>query len=154
GCAGIGYGGQNSYGHNDAWLSPAGDYNQGGAPAPVRLAAIPRTANTIAICDATYYGVVPDVTGASGVAVQNLRSSTNKCGTNDSTGTGSVVANDCSDLGYIQSQSGTNTNQYQSYWKNIGGASYLWAYNSSGFQDTVGAANPAILNAGGFNTMV
>ena len=52
GCGGASYGGENSYGHNDIWLSPAGG-------SPVALAQVNRPASTIQITDATYYGVAP-----------------------------------------------------------------------------------------------
>ena len=63
GCSGIGYGGENSYGHNDIYISPAG--------VGVALNSVPRPASTILITDATYYGVAPDVTGESGIPFQN-----------------------------------------------------------------------------------
>jgi len=64
GCAGVGYGGENSYGHNDAYISPAGK--------SVALAVVDRPASTILITDSTYYGVAPDATGESGLAPQNF----------------------------------------------------------------------------------
>ena len=68
GCGGVGYGGQNSYGHNDAWLSPGGAFNgSGGQPSSVSLAGVPRVASTIMMADATYYGALPDMTNESGL---------------------------------------------------------------------------------------
>ncbi len=111
GCTGTNYGGQNSYGHNDAWMSPAGAFaDPNGQPATVALAAVPRVASTILITDASYYGVCPDVTAANESGMQNIA--------NCSTGT------DCSvELAYLGKQGG----QYQSYWKNIGNAN--WSYS-------------------------
>ena len=63
GCGGIGYGGENSYGHNDAYISPVG--------AGVSLAAVPRPSSTILIVDATYYGAGLDINSESGIPVQN-----------------------------------------------------------------------------------
>jgi prepilin-type N-terminal cleavage/methylation domain-containing protein len=63
GCNGVGYGGENSYGHNDIYISPAG--------VGVALNAVQRPSNTILITDATYYGVAPDVNGESGIPFQN-----------------------------------------------------------------------------------
>jgi len=63
------YGGQNSYGHNDFWLSPAASTNGGSAnlPSPPTFTSIPRVASTIMIIDASYYGAGPDVTNESGL---------------------------------------------------------------------------------------
>jgi prepilin-type N-terminal cleavage/methylation domain-containing protein/prepilin-type processing-associated H-X9-DG protein len=113
GCGGVGYGGENSYGHNDAWLSPAGAFNgSGGQPGSVALAAVPRVSSTLILTDASYYGAVPDVTNESG-----LRQS-----------------NNCADAGcskestYISSQG----SQYASYWKNIGNANWSWGGGTLG----------------------
>jgi len=63
------YGGQNSYGHNDFWLSPSVPTNGGAAtiPAPPTFTSVPRVASTIMIMDASYYGTGPDVTNESGL---------------------------------------------------------------------------------------
>ena len=103
GCSGAGYGGENSYGHNDAWLSPAGAYNgTGGQPAAVALAAVPRASGTILVTDATYYGALPDVTNESGLT----------------------------DLSHLSGNEVTYFNnqgsQYINYWKNIGNANWSW----------------------------
>ena len=106
GAKGNGYGGQNSYGHNDAWMSPAGAFaDPNGQPAVVGLAAVPRVASTILLTDASYYGVCPDVTNESGYTQL----------ANCSTGT------DCSVEKTYMDKQGT---QYASYWKNIGGANW------------------------------
>ena len=103
GCGGVGYGGQNSYGHNDAWLSPAGAFNGStGQPSSVALAAVPRVASTIIIVDASYYGAVPDVNNQSGL-----------------TATGNLNGLEAA---YIDAQGG----QYKSYWKNIGNSKFSW----------------------------
>lgn len=107
GCGGVGYGGENSYGHNDAWLSPAGAFNgTGGQPASVALASVPRVASCIVLTDASYYGAVPDLTNESG-----LRQSGN-C-------TDPACA---SETNYLSKQG----SQYASYWKNIGNANWSW----------------------------
>ncbi len=64
---GYNYGGQNSYGHNDNWLSPAANTSGGSAnlPVPATLSSIPRVASTIMIMDASYYGVGPDVSASA-----------------------------------------------------------------------------------------
>jgi len=63
------YGGQNSYGHNDFWLSPAASTSGGSAnlPSPPTLTSIPRVSSTIMIIDASYYGAGPDITAESGL---------------------------------------------------------------------------------------
>ena len=112
GCDGIGYGGQNSYGHNDAWLSPAGAYNTpAGTPHVVSLAEVTRPSSTIVIVDATYYGACPDVLNQSGTLKNQ----------NDGSQGGT------SDKDFLAAQSGTKAGQYESYWKNIGNSKYSWA---------------------------
>lgn len=100
GCDGRGYGGQNSYGHNDFWMSAAASVNGGAAPSPVIDAAVPRPTSTILVTDATYYGVGPDVRNDTGL----LRNSNG------------------SDLAYVQAQGAF----YLNYWKNIGNARFNW----------------------------
>ena len=99
GCGGVGYGGENSYGHNDLWISPAGV----GSP----LNSITRPANTIIITDATYYGVAPDINGESGIPIQNANA-------NDVgwvTGTPAVAG-------------GGGKSFYGHYWANLGNSKY------------------------------
>ena len=102
GCGGVGYGGENSYGHNDAYISPAGV----GSP----LNSITRPASTIIIADATYYGVAPDagdgtntVAGESGLVPQNFNTA---------------------DPAYIASKP-----FYAHYWENLGNST--WSYNTA-----------------------
>ena len=117
GAHGNNYGGQNSYGHNDAWLSPAGAYNdQNGQPKSVNYGTVPRIASTIMTIDASYYGAVPDVKNYSGKF--DLTKSTN--------GNGDV------EYAYILAQS-KGTPQYEYYWKNIGGAD--WSYGGGVLTD-------------------
>jgi prepilin-type N-terminal cleavage/methylation domain-containing protein/prepilin-type processing-associated H-X9-DG protein len=96
------YGGQNSYGHNDFWLSPGANTSGGSAnlPSPPSVTSIPRVASTIMIIDAGYYGAGPDVTNESGL-------------TNTALLNGSEVA-------YVSSQ---NSN-YLHYWQNQGGGNW------------------------------
>ena len=115
GCDGPGYGGQNSYGHNDAWLSPAGAYNTAaGTPYVVTLAAVQRPSSTIQIVDATYYGACPDVSNVTGT-LQNA---------NDGSQGGT------SDKAFLAAQDGANAGQYESYWQNIGNSKYSYAQSS------------------------
>ena len=63
------YGGQNSYGHNDGWMSPAANVSGGSPnlPSPPTDTSIPRVSSTILLMDAGYYGVGPDVMNATGI---------------------------------------------------------------------------------------
>jgi prepilin-type N-terminal cleavage/methylation domain-containing protein len=94
------YGGQNSYGHNDFYLSAATNTNGGATPMPPSTTSIPRVAGTILSIEASYYGAGPDVTNASGVTDMSKLNG--------------------QELAYINAQ---NTN-YPSYWKNIGDADW------------------------------
>ena len=117
GCGGVGYGGQNSYGHNDVYMSPAGAYNtSNGAPFTVSLAAVPRVSSTVLVVDASYYGAAPDLANYSGKL--NL----SHCAD------GSLTAGYCLDLDFANAQGG----QYKFYWKNIGNASWSWTGGEAG----------------------
>jgi len=113
--AGYNYGGQNSYGHNDFWLSPAASTNGGSAnlPSPPTFTSIPRVASTIMIIDAGYYGAGPDVTLANESGLQNL---------------GHLNGNE---FNYVNNQNGN----YIHYWQNQGGGT--WTLSQ-------GASNPAL----------
>ncbi len=111
GCGGVGYGGQNSYGHNDLWLSPANRYaDNSSAVSVVPLAAVPRT--IIEIVDATYYGAAPDVA--------------------DMTGKEYNEAANGADLAYANFQSPF----YTDYWKNIGNSRWSWNVSAGNWSDT------------------
>jgi prepilin-type N-terminal cleavage/methylation domain-containing protein/prepilin-type processing-associated H-X9-DG protein len=70
GTTGYDYGGENSYGHNDAWLSPAAAFSGGGTiPQGVNYSSVPRVSSTIMIVDATYYGASVDVINESGFTI-------------------------------------------------------------------------------------
>ncbi|MEO7720253.1 MAG: DUF1559 domain-containing protein [Capsulimonas sp.] len=111
GAAGMDYGGQNSYGHNDAFLSPAAPFGApaGTASTPVSLASIQRPSGTIMVTDATYYGVAPDATGESGITP-------NYNGTPDA----ALAATDAAFMVVPGAQ-------YAHYWANIGNAN--WTFN-------------------------
>lgn len=109
GAKGNNYGGQNSYGHNDAWMSPAGGFATGGQPSTVLLASVPRVSSTILTLDATYYGANPDVTSTNDSGTQNAAN----C----------VTGTDCSvELAFLNAQG----SQYSHYWQNIGNGT--WSY--------------------------
>ncbi len=70
GTTGYDYGGQNSYGHNDPYMSPATPFSGGGTiPQGVNYSTIPRVSSTVMVVDGTYYGSAPDVTNASGFTI-------------------------------------------------------------------------------------
>jgi len=105
--AGQNYGGQNSYGHNDFWMSPAGNTNGGSAnlPAPPTDTSIPRESSTILLTDASYYGVGPDVSNATGLL--NVANCVDKT--------------DCNvEEAYVSSQNSA----YLSYWANLGDSNW------------------------------
>lgn len=103
GAKGYDYGGQNSYGHNDAYISPAVAFAGGGTvPSPISYTAIPRVASTIVIVDATYYGAAPDANNFSGL--------TNMAHLNGN------------EAAWITGPGA----QYANYWQNIGGGQ--WSY--------------------------
>ena len=113
GTTGYNYGGQNSYGHNDAWMSPSAAFSGGGAVQPpgVSNAAVPRVSSTILIVDSTYYGACPDMAGGStGVSGQTIKSHCTD---------GSCAAENA----YMLAQDPGNA-QYPQYWQNIGNATW------------------------------
>ncbi|HTQ10747.1 MAG TPA: prepilin-type N-terminal cleavage/methylation domain-containing protein [Fimbriimonadaceae bacterium] len=97
---GNGYGGQNSYGHNDAYLSPGQPFN-GGPASAIGYGSISRVATTIMITDATYYGAGPDILNDSGFTVASHLNG--------------------NELSYLT----LNGGQYPYYWGNVGGGTWV-----------------------------
>lgn len=130
GCTGNGYGGQNSYGHNDTYLSPAAPWNGssvGGPSAPVNETNIQRPTNTIVLVDGTYYGAAFDVRNESGY--------TNPAHLNGN------------ELAYVQGIEGSsNIGQYESYWKNIGNSNWSYSGGDTGPLAQGGAGMPLAAN--------
>jgi len=124
GCSGVGYGGENSYAHNDVFLSPAGAFNtSNGAPYAVSLGAVQRPSSTIMIADGTYYGASFDV--------KNMSGALNRYGGQyDPTGDAAVFAAEDGAPG-----------QYEDYWKNLGNSKWGWDASGTSFLGTVGSAN-------------
>jgi len=117
GCGGASYGAENSYGHNDAFLSPAGPFLAAGAKGlvPIALNQVSRPASTVQVVDASYYGACPDIMNYSGF---NFRKAN---GQYDST----------NDQAWFSAQSGDPGKiQYENYWKNIGNGK--WGYDLVG----------------------
>lgn len=108
GCIGFGYGGQNSYAHNDTYLSPAQPFNSGTAnAAPINSTSVPRVAGTIVLTDGTYYGGGFDSLNESGIRDNSH-----------------INGNEAA---YAAQLDGSNALQYESYWKNIGNSK--WGYS-------------------------
>jgi len=113
GAAGNDYGGENSYGHNDVFLSPAAPFTGGGTAAPVSNPQITRPSSTLLMCDSTYYGVAPDVNNFSGLGgIQNAIAA-DTTSVNCGKPTATCAAN----------------KQYAQYWANIGNSQ--WSYDST-----------------------
>ncbi|HEY3330639.1 MAG TPA: DUF1559 domain-containing protein [Capsulimonadaceae bacterium] len=131
GASGNDYGGQNSYGHNDIWLSPAAPYSGTGTITPVREPNISRPTGTVMVCDATYYGVAPDANGEAGLgALRNTNANdvmSIKCGKP------SLASAACAG------------GQYDHYWSNIGNS--LWSYNPASTTSAGVATDPSNLQS-------
>lgn len=131
GCQGTAYGGQNSYGHNDAYLSPAGAFaDPAGQPKSVNESSVPRIASTIMITDSSYYGVVPDISNESGLTDTSLLNGTQ--------------------LAYVNSQGA----QYRYYWKNIGNSNWSYSGGESGALSTGHAADAKLLGKQRHNNLI
>jgi prepilin-type N-terminal cleavage/methylation domain-containing protein len=104
------YGGQNSYAHNDFWMSPAGNTNGGfnNLPSPPSDTSVPREASTVLLVDGSYYGTGPDVNNDTGTL------DVSKC----------VDGTDCNvEQAYVAAQ---NSN-YLHYWANMGNSNWTQA---------------------------
>ena len=107
GTVGQDYGGQNSYAHNDIWMSPAAPFGGGAVAAPVVESGVQRPASTILVTEGTYYGAAP-----------NPATLINSIPTDAySIDCGAPSATDCSGK------------QYPYYWANIGNAD--WSYRTT-----------------------
>ena len=124
------YGGQNSYGHNDFYLSPSPNTNGSTAvPQPPSQTAVPRIASTIMLIDASYYGAGADVnSSAAGGAGPLLGNS----------GVANPTNFNGNEFNFVTAQ---NSN-YANYWKNIGDAN--WTASGAGTSITDAQALPLI----------
>jgi prepilin-type N-terminal cleavage/methylation domain-containing protein/prepilin-type processing-associated H-X9-DG protein len=111
--AGNNYGGENSYGHNDFWLSPGANTSGGSAnlPSPPSTTQIPRIASTIMIMDTSYYGTGPDVTATADGGPGGVNGESGLVATTNLNG---------AEYAYVNSQ---NTN-YPHYWMNQGASNW------------------------------
>jgi prepilin-type N-terminal cleavage/methylation domain-containing protein/prepilin-type processing-associated H-X9-DG protein len=116
GCGGVGYGGENSYAHND-FLAPADQFNGGAGPLPIKLAQIQSTATTVAVVDGSYYGAFPDFNSTSGITFNMGNTTANSPGNSGA----AAVSDFAADLGA----------QYANYWENIGNSKWSWNVNAS-----------------------
>lgn len=141
GCDGQGYGGQNSYGHNDFWMSPAGPSIAGQSPVAVPSnASISRPTGTVLITDATYYGVGPDYAQQSGLNINYNGTSVSVAVAPGSSTPGSLIAADQAFVGSTGSD-GQGTKGYTGYWQNVGNSSFGWnkQYATDGFTTSDGS---------------
>jgi prepilin-type N-terminal cleavage/methylation domain-containing protein len=110
GCGGRSYGGQNSYGHNDMFMSPAGVANGAQTTGVVGIteSEIARPSSVILVTDATYYGASFDISNETG----DLKTygGAYAVGSPDQT----------ADEAWFNSQDGSNAGQYENYWRNVG----------------------------------
>jgi prepilin-type N-terminal cleavage/methylation domain-containing protein/prepilin-type processing-associated H-X9-DG protein len=113
GAAGYGYGGENSYAHNDMWISPAQPFSgTSGDVLPINSSGIDRPAGTLMIVDGSYYGAAPDVTGKIGQPLYN----------------GVASPTDLTqDAAFMLAQS--SDGRYDNYYSNVGNA--LWSNNNT-----------------------
>ena len=128
GCSGEGYGGENSYGHNDVWISPAGK--------GIALNQVSRPASTILITDATYYGVAPDFASGNNSGVQQTQNLAPTCSA-AATGAGTTCE---------EKYAATLGPQYAQYWENIGNSVYSYASTPTPALQPV-AASEALIQA-------
>ena len=126
GALGWDYGGQNSYGHNDGWLSPAAAFGGGGtSQQPINYTSIPRVASTIMIVDANYYGASMDVNNDSGFTIFS------HC----------VDTTDCN-LEATQITGHGNNPQNVHYWQNVAGGTWSYGGGTQLPADSVAASLP------------
>ncbi len=96
------YGGQNSYAHNDVYMSPANGTDGGSlVPVPPSQTAVPRIASTILVVEGGYYGGAMDLTNESGYT------DTSKLNGTEAT-----------------SPLWTTNTSYPHYWQNLGNSNY------------------------------
>ena len=125
GAAGRDYGGENSYGHNDLWMSPASAYSgTGTAPPPAINATIPRPSSTIMMVNATYYGAAPDILGQSGRTPYYNQDTDTTSATYQA-----ELAADTTALTNVNPGGTATGGRYENYWKNIGDS--VWDYNGT-----------------------
>jgi prepilin-type N-terminal cleavage/methylation domain-containing protein/prepilin-type processing-associated H-X9-DG protein len=120
---GQGYGGQNSYGHNDFWLSPATQTVNGVnvTTSLPTLATVSRPSSTLIVSDATFYGIGPDVTNMTGKLVNAMDSNGNQTSSSNNADVATVTA---------------SGNWYVGYWMNIGNAEWSWSGGQANYTTT------------------
>jgi prepilin-type N-terminal cleavage/methylation domain-containing protein/prepilin-type processing-associated H-X9-DG protein len=128
GATGYDYGAQNSYGHNDIYLSPAAPFGGGGGTvSAISYGSIPRVAGTIMLVDATYYGAAFDPLNDSGMT------NFSHC----------VTGTDCSVEAAAFNTLGA---QYVNYWANVGGGT--WSYSGGPALDNNGPVSQGFVTKG------
>jgi prepilin-type processing-associated H-X9-DG protein len=128
--AGNNYGGQNSYAHNDVYLSPSPNTNGSTAvPTPPSTTAIPRVASTILLIDGSYYGAAFDTTSSAAGGSGPIAGNSGVVNTANLNGTENAYA------------TAQNAN-YANYWQNIGDS--YWTQSGFGTSLTPAQSLPLI----------
>ncbi|MHB8636219.1 MAG: prepilin-type N-terminal cleavage/methylation domain-containing protein [Fimbriimonadaceae bacterium] len=135
---GFNYGGQNSYSHNDFYLSPAASTTGGvtaNLPVPPTLSSVPRVAGTIMVIDGSYYGTGPDVTASAAGGGG---------GVNGESGLVNPINLNGNEFTWATGGTGNPVPFYAHYWMNMGGGlggGVGWADAADG--NTSGNSTPA-----------
>ena len=127
GCGGVGYGGENSYGYNNVWLSPAGAWSNfagtsGNPPFVVKEASIKRSAGIIEVLDAGYLVASPDLLDSSGLLQTSYAPSAAA-----PDGQEYNALEQATDVAFADSQG----EQTDYLWANIGGGDWSWGGGAS-----------------------
>ncbi len=148
---GFNYGGQDSYAHNDFYLSPAASTTGGvttNLPAPPNTSAIPRIASTIMIVDGSSYGTGPDVTSSAAGGSAGLQGESGLVDPTKLNG---------NEFTWATGGTGNPVPFYAHYWMNQGGGlggGVAWTFASDG--NTSGDSTPQevanALSAGGIQS--
>jgi prepilin-type N-terminal cleavage/methylation domain-containing protein/prepilin-type processing-associated H-X9-DG protein len=118
GSTGVGFGAENSYGYNGAWISP--HYASAWAvPSPVSDAGIPRVSSTVLFCDATFFLASYDVGNDTGKLDVNHALLTDYNFYNG--------ANSASLMGL-----NNQPDKYKRLWKDLGNANHFWTGGENG----------------------
>jgi len=133
GCTGAGYGGQNSYGHNDMYLSPAAPFNGGPVVNAVTVSEVPRPASIVLLADASFYGAGFDVNNESGLQDVSHMSGQTCTGIVNNGVPAATETVACELLQFDQVAGGTGTKSYYiNYWKDLGNSDWSYSGGESG----------------------
>jgi len=118
GSTGVGFGAENSYGYNGAWISPHYASNWA-VPSPVSDAGIPRVSSTVLFCDATFF-----------LASYDVGNDTGKLNVNDALLTDYNFYNGANNSSLM----GLNNqpDKYKRLWKDLGNSNHFWTGGENG----------------------